>query len=109
MYKLFFQSLAAFIIVGAGFRFEIPFLQFQDMPMLSAIIGGGITFLWIIGIINAINLMDGMDGLAAGQLRDGFGGDQMHIVRTFYESRVVFVYQRISKRALGPRPPGQRV
>lgn len=64
--KLFFQALAAFIVVAAGFRFHIPFLYFQDMGMLNDIIAAGITFLWIIGIINAVNLMDGMDGLAAG-------------------------------------------
>ena len=64
--KLFFQALAAFVVVAAGFRFEIPFLQFQDMGTLNTIISAGITFLWIVGIINAVNLMDGMDGLAAG-------------------------------------------
>ncbi|MEX0326685.1 MAG: MraY family glycosyltransferase [Puniceicoccaceae bacterium] len=64
--KLFFQALAAFVVVAAGYRFEIPFLQFQDMGTLNTIISGGITFLWIVGIINAVNLMDGMDGLAAG-------------------------------------------
>ena len=64
--KLFFQALAAFVVVAAGFRFQIPFLQFEHMSTLNALISGGITFLWIIGIINAVNLMDGMDGLAAG-------------------------------------------
>lgn len=64
--KLFFQALAAFIVVGAGFRFEIPFLYMQELGYLNEIISAAITFLWIIGIINAVNLMDGMDGLAAG-------------------------------------------
>jgi UDP-GlcNAc:undecaprenyl-phosphate GlcNAc-1-phosphate transferase len=64
--KLFFQALAAFVVVAAGFRFEIPFLYFQDLGALNDVIAAAITFLWIIGIINAVNLMDGMDGLAAG-------------------------------------------
>ncbi|MGC9451827.1 MAG: MraY family glycosyltransferase [Oceanipulchritudo sp.] len=64
--KLFFQALAAFVVVSAGFRFQVPFLQFEDMGAMNTLISGGITFLWIIGIINAVNLMDGMDGLAAG-------------------------------------------
>lgn len=64
--KLFFQALAAFVVVAAGFRFQIPFLQFEDMGTLNTLISAGITFLWIVGIINAVNLMDGMDGLAAG-------------------------------------------
>lgn len=64
--KLFFQALAAFVVVSAGFRFEIPFLDIQGLGMFDEVIEAGITFLWIIGIINAVNLMDGMDGLAAG-------------------------------------------
>jgi len=63
--KLFFQALAAFVVVGAGFRFEIPFLYFQELGAFNEVLSAGITFLWIIGIINAVNLMDGMDGLAA--------------------------------------------
>ncbi len=64
--KLFFQAMAAFVVVAAGFRFEIPFLYFQDLGAINDVISAAITFLWIIGIINAVNLMDGMDGLAAG-------------------------------------------
>jgi UDP-GlcNAc:undecaprenyl-phosphate/decaprenyl-phosphate GlcNAc-1-phosphate transferase len=64
--KLFFQALAAFIVVAAGFRFQLPFLQFAELGALNDIIAAAVTFLWIIGIINAVNLMDGMDGLAAG-------------------------------------------
>jgi len=64
--KLGFQALAAFIVVAAGFRFQIPFLYFQELGAFNDLLSAGITFLWIIGIINAVNLMDGMDGLAAG-------------------------------------------
>ena len=64
--KLFFQALAAFVVVAAGFRFQIPFLYNQDWGIFNEILAAGITFIWIIGIINAVNLMDGMDGLAAG-------------------------------------------
>jgi UDP-GlcNAc:undecaprenyl-phosphate GlcNAc-1-phosphate transferase len=64
--KLFFQALAAFIVVAAGFRFQVPFLQFAELGALNEVVAAAITFLWIIGIINAVNLMDGMDGLAAG-------------------------------------------
>lgn len=64
--KLFFQILAALVVVGAGFRFHIPFLQFEALGIYNDYIAAAITFLWVIGIINAVNLMDGMDGLAAG-------------------------------------------
>jgi UDP-GlcNAc:undecaprenyl-phosphate GlcNAc-1-phosphate transferase len=64
--KLFFQALAAFVVVAGGFRFQIPFLYNAEWGMINDVIAAGITFVWIIGIINAVNLMDGMDGLAAG-------------------------------------------
>lgn len=64
--KLIFQSLAAVIVVAAGFRFHLPFLQFEELGIFNDLIAAAITFLWIVGIINAVNLMDGMDGLAAG-------------------------------------------
>ena len=35
-------------------------------PFNSAIVGGAITVLWIVGLTNAFNFLDNMDGLAAG-------------------------------------------
>ncbi len=64
--KLGFQMLAAYLVVGAGYRFQIPFLQFHELGPWNDFIAAAVTFLWIVGIINAVNLMDGMDGLAAG-------------------------------------------
>lgn len=64
--KLFGQLLAALIVVFWG-GLEIPlinlpfggelFLGYLNIPL---------TILWIVGITNAINLIDGLDGLAAG-------------------------------------------
>ena len=64
--KLGGQILAALVamIVG-GVRLDIIYLPFQmsiDMGIISMII----TFFWIIGITNAINLIDGLDGLSTG-------------------------------------------
>lgn len=55
--KLIGQFIGASIIVGFGLT-----LQWTD----SEIINIAITFFWLIGITNAINLLDNMDGLAAG-------------------------------------------
>ena len=55
--KLIGQFIGAAIIAGFGLT-----LQWTD----SEIINIFITFLWLIGITNAINLLDNMDGLAAG-------------------------------------------
>ncbi len=63
--KLFGQIVAALIVCSAGIRIEsIPItsnfvLQFGWFSWLF-------TLIWIVGITNAINLSDGLDGLAAG-------------------------------------------
>ncbi len=55
--KLFGQSAAALIAVGSGIQ-----VDFTGVPLLNA----AVSFLWILGISNAFNLLDNMDGLAVG-------------------------------------------
>ena len=65
--KLPFQILAATVAIYYGFRIDHltdPFsLQAWKFPEPVVWI---VTGLWIVGITNAMNLMDGLDGLAAG-------------------------------------------
>lgn len=64
--KLIAQLLAAGVVVGFGLRIEninIPFLYKIGLPNVFSII---LTLGWIIGITNAINLIDGLDGLSSG-------------------------------------------
>lgn len=63
-YKLCVQAAAAIIVISFGFRFHvIPFPGHElDLGWASY----PITFLWIVGIMNAINFIDGLDGLAGG-------------------------------------------
>ncbi len=61
--KLVVQSLIAVYIILAGYRMEFDFGVLRGYTDLLSI---PITFLWIIGVINAMNLIDGMDGLAGG-------------------------------------------
>jgi UDP-GlcNAc:undecaprenyl-phosphate/decaprenyl-phosphate GlcNAc-1-phosphate transferase len=66
--KFVFQFLAAiFIILGASRSGMFPevFSPLQS-SVLSNSIGTVITLLWIVGTTNAINMIDGMDGLAGG-------------------------------------------
>ena len=66
-YKFLFQLVAALVVYIFGIRIsgiKIPFIYtdiinfgWLDLP---------ITLLWIIGITNAINLIDGLDGLSSG-------------------------------------------
>lgn len=65
LHKLLVQVIAAAIAWSFGFRIDVV-----DLPLLGAFSMGAfslpITVFWIVGIINAVNLIDGLDGLAAG-------------------------------------------
>ncbi len=56
--KLIVQLIAVSIVVFNGFRFKQIFAWFLPTP-ISLIL----TFGWILGVINAYNLIDGLDGL----------------------------------------------
>ncbi|MDR1317644.1 MAG: undecaprenyl/decaprenyl-phosphate alpha-N-acetylglucosaminyl 1-phosphate transferase [Spirochaetales bacterium] len=64
-YKLILQVIAAVIALTAGFHFSSLPLPF-GITVNNRFITYGITLLWIVGITNALNLIDGMDGLAGG-------------------------------------------
>jgi UDP-GlcNAc:undecaprenyl-phosphate GlcNAc-1-phosphate transferase len=65
--KLTLQGIAASIAIAAGFeisRLSDPFsTEVLDLPRW---IVWPTSLLWIVGVTNAINLLDGLDGLAAG-------------------------------------------
>lgn len=64
--KLAGQVLAGSVMYFLGvtmFFFRVPF---GDLLSLSADLQPLITVLWVVAIANAINLIDGLDGLAAG-------------------------------------------
>lgn len=63
--KLTGQIVAAGLLIYAGLiieRVTIPFIGMIELGYLGPVL----TFFWIIGITNAINLIDGLDGLATG-------------------------------------------
>ncbi len=64
--KLAGQLLAAAIPVFFGVwvdRFTFPFLGIHELPEW---VGMPLTVLWIVAIMNMVNFLDGLDGLAAG-------------------------------------------
>lgn len=65
--KLFFQILAAAIVVFFGIRIEIftNFFTNSNYIVLGAF-SIPVTIFWIVGITNTVNLIDGLDGLAVG-------------------------------------------
>jgi len=56
--KILVQSLCAILLIASGIRTDIVYIGF-----IGNII---VTYLWILGITNAFNLLDIMDGLSSG-------------------------------------------
>ncbi|MFH1709344.1 MAG: MraY family glycosyltransferase [Planctomycetota bacterium] len=66
-YKLIVQILAALLVYAAGVRVETLSNPFGTAPLhLGHLFGLPLTVIWIVGVTNAINLSDGIDGLAGG-------------------------------------------
>lgn len=69
-FKFCIQIIAAAIPVcigGLKIEFFTSFNPFSDNPYFSlGYLAIPVTILWIVGITNAVNLIDGLDGLAAG-------------------------------------------
>ena len=64
--KMVGQVAAALILVPFGFvirRLNLPFVGTIDVGWQ---VGVSLTVFWVVGIVNTINFIDGMDGLAAG-------------------------------------------
>ncbi len=57
VFKLLAQIACSFLLIYHGYTFGGGLLSWAGIPL---------TFIWVIGITNAINLLDNMDGLAAG-------------------------------------------
>ena len=62
--KLFFELIAAIIVIYYGEIYIKGFVYFPNNAV--TFLSGVVTLGWIIGITNAINLIDGLDGLSSG-------------------------------------------
>jgi UDP-GlcNAc:undecaprenyl-phosphate GlcNAc-1-phosphate transferase len=65
--KMIFHIGAAFCAMAAGYVFDRAFsnTDFLNFPGWS-LLRYPLTFLWIVGMTNAVNFIDGVDGLAGG-------------------------------------------
>ncbi len=66
LFKLVLQMLAASIMIACGMVIEIIDVPFIKEGVNLGFLAIPFTLFWIVGITNAINLIDGLDGLAAG-------------------------------------------
>ncbi|HVN10081.1 MAG TPA: MraY family glycosyltransferase [Patescibacteria group bacterium] len=64
--KLAVQCIAAVALYSFGFRVDILSNPLTHTPITLGWLGLPLTVLWLAAISNAFNLIDGMDGLAAG-------------------------------------------
>ncbi|MBM7551705.1 glycosyltransferase family 4 protein [Thalassobacillus pellis] len=64
--KLTGQIIAASILIFSGLLIDNITIPLYGMIELNIFVSVIVTFFWIIGITNAINLIDGLDGLATG-------------------------------------------
>ncbi|MFC4812009.1 glycosyltransferase family 4 protein [Paenibacillus sp. GCM10023250] len=66
--KLLGQIIAACVVVfGFGVKIDLLNIPFGEaMQPVASWISIPLTIIWIVGVTNAINLIDGLDGLAAG-------------------------------------------
>jgi len=62
--KFYFQIIAGLIVAGTSCRIEVISFPFGTLYLGMWSIPA--TVLWVVAITNAINLLDGLDGLAAG-------------------------------------------
>ena len=62
-YKLLGQIVAAVIVISAGLKIE-SFVLFEQKFELVGPISIAFTIFWLVGAMNSLNLLDGIDGLA---------------------------------------------
>lgn len=65
-YKLLVQSIAAVLVLSAGYTFHRLSFAAIGLQFEFGLLCYPLTFIWLVGVTNALNLIDGVDGLAGG-------------------------------------------
>jgi len=66
--KLTAQIFIAGVLVLLGFQFDYFWIPGQGIVILSGDLDAVLTIIWVVAVANAVNLIDGLDGLAAGMV-----------------------------------------
>lgn len=74
--RLVFQFIASIIVISSGGR-----IDFLPPTWWGEILEVAVTFVWLIGVTNAFNYLDGMDGLATGSA----------IINLFFFAAILFL------------------
>jgi UDP-GlcNAc:undecaprenyl-phosphate GlcNAc-1-phosphate transferase len=71
--KLAVETLVAYMLLHAGLRIDLSVLPFVGEDVfLDALYSIPLTIVWVVGVMNAVNLIDGIDGLASGVVAIAF-------------------------------------
>lgn len=70
--KLIIQTAAALLVISSGLRIDVIRLSvFSSISQIEFTAGGFlsvlVTLIWIVGLTNAFNMIDGLDGLSCGE------------------------------------------
>jgi UDP-GlcNAc:undecaprenyl-phosphate GlcNAc-1-phosphate transferase len=65
-WKFVAQLIAAVLLYYLGGRIDALTVPFMGSINLPPVLGFALTLVWVVGISNAFNLIDGLDGLATG-------------------------------------------
>jgi UDP-GlcNAc:undecaprenyl-phosphate GlcNAc-1-phosphate transferase len=79
--KLAGQILAAGVLVLLGVQLLFFYFPGQGIVSLDPTVAVPLTILWIVVMMNAVNLIDGLDGLAAGMVAIGAIAFFLYMVR----------------------------
>jgi UDP-GlcNAc:undecaprenyl-phosphate/decaprenyl-phosphate GlcNAc-1-phosphate transferase len=79
--KLAGMVLAGVVLSVAGISLVVLRIPFLDVWILSADWSVLLTVLWVVGLANAVNLIDGLDGLAAGIVAIASGTFFLYAIR----------------------------
>lgn len=100
--RLLLQSLAAFAVIAMiGYFREITFPVLGTLHL--GLVGIPVTLIWIVGLTNAFNFMDGIDGIAGGvALVGGIGWMALSwLTGTGYSSYSLWIGLVIAAASLG--------
>jgi len=90
--------VAAVSIFGLGYFKAVTIPLFGELQL--GVVGVIITFLWIVGLINAYNFMDGIDGIAGGVALAGALGWMM-LASHMHNNFVFWIALAIAASSLG--------
>ncbi len=91
-HKLIGQATASIVVVSSGLIIEKLTLPFMGTVYFDDFFGVFLTIIWILAASNAINLIDGLDGLAAGVSAIGLASI---LVIAVLDVRIVVAYLSI--------------